>query len=63
MDNLSQYETEMDELKYEHSSGSTESTETNEETSLSIKDPDTTLSMIILLLACLALAALAHVVV
>jgi hypothetical protein len=53
----------MQELKYEHSSGSIESSETNEETSMSIKDPDTTLSMIVLLLACLALAALAHVVV
>ena len=28
---------------------------------MSIKDPDTMLSMIVLLLACLALAALAHV--
>jgi len=63
MDNLIQAQAEVKELKYEHSSGSTESTETNEETSMSIKDPDTTLSMIILLLACLALAALAHVVV
>jgi hypothetical protein len=63
MDHLSQYEAETEELKYEHSSGSTESSEANEETSMSIKDPDTTLSMIILLLACLALAALAHIVV
>jgi hypothetical protein len=63
MDNLIQDEAEMEELKYEHSSGSTESSETNGETSMSIKDPDTTLSMIVLLLACLALAALAHVVV
>jgi len=63
MDNLSQNEPEMQELKYERCSGSTESGETNEETSMSIKDPDTTLSMIVLLLACLALAALAHVIV
>ena len=63
MDNPIQNELETQELKYEHSSGSTESTETNEETSMSIKDPDTTLSMIVLLLACLALAALAHIVV
>jgi hypothetical protein len=63
MDNPIQNELEMQELKYEHSSGSIESSETNEETSMSIKDPDTTLSMIVLLLACLALAALAHVVV
>jgi hypothetical protein len=63
MDNPIQNELEMQELKYEHSSGSIESSETNEETSMPIKDPDTTLSMIVLLLACLALAALAHVVV
>jgi hypothetical protein len=63
MDHLSQYEAEMEELKYEHSAGSIENSETNEEKSMSIKDPDTTLTMIILLLACLALAALAHVVV
>jgi len=63
MDNQIQNELEMQELKYQHSSGSIESSETNEETSMSIKDPDTTLSMIVLLLACLALAALAHVVV
>jgi len=63
MDNPIQNELEMQELKYQHSSGSIESSETNEETSMSIKDPDTTLSMIILLLACLALAALAHVIV
>ena len=62
MDNPIQNELEMQELKYEHSSGSIESSETNEETSMSIKDPDTTLSMIVLLLACLALAALAHVI-
>ena len=63
MDNPIQNEPEMQELKYEHSSGSIESSETNEETSMSIKDPDTMLSMIVLLLACLALAALAHIVV
>jgi hypothetical protein len=63
MGNLIQNEPEIQELKYEHSSGSIESSETNEETSMSIKDPDTTLSLIVLLLACLALAALAHVVV
>jgi len=37
--------------------------ETNEGTSISIKDPDTMLTMIVLLLACLGLAVLAHVVV
>jgi hypothetical protein len=35
----------------------------NEETSMSIKDPDTMFTMIVLLLACLGLAVLAHVVV
>ena len=63
MGNLIQDEAEMKKLTYEHSSGSIEAAETNEETSMSIKDPDTTLSMIVLLLACLALAALAHIVV
>lgn len=63
MDNSNQKEPEMKELEYENPVGSTESIETNEETSMSIKDPDITLSMIVLLLACLGLAALAHVVV
>ena len=63
MDNPIQNEAEMEELKYKDSSGSNEIIEKNEEPSMSIKDPDTTLSMIVLLLACLALAALAHVVV
>ena len=63
MNNLMQNKAEGPELTYEHSSDSTKGTETNEETSMSIKDADTTLSMIVLLLACLALAALAHVVV
>lgn len=35
--------------------------EMEEETSMPPKDPDTMLSMIVLLLACLALAVLAHV--
>ena len=63
MDNPTQNEAEMTELKYEKSSGSIEGDETNEGTSLSLKDPDTTLTVIVLLVACLALAALAHVVV
>lgn len=37
--------------------------EVNEEISMPPKDQDTMVSMIVLLLACLALAALAHVVV
>lgn len=63
MDNAIQNEAEMTELKYEKSFGSAEGTEANEQTSLSLKDADTMLSMIVLLLACLALAGLAHVVV
>lgn len=63
MDNAIQNEAEMTELNYEKSSGSIEGTEANEQTSLSLKDADTMLSMIVLLLACLALAGLAHVVV
>ena len=63
MDNPIQNEAEMTELKYEKSYGSAEGTEANERSTMSIKDPDTMLSMIVLLLACLALAGLAHVVV
>ena len=37
--------------------------ETNEGTSMSIKDPDAMISMSVLLFACLALAVLAHVIV
>jgi hypothetical protein len=37
--------------------------ETNEQTSISIEDPDTMLTMTVLLLACLALAVLAHAVI
>ena len=51
----------MKELKYGKSFDSTEGAETNEGTSMSMKDADTILSMIVLLLSCLALAALAHV--
>ena len=63
MDNPIQNEADLKELKYEKSSGSIEGAETNEGTSLPLKDPDTMLSMVVLLLACLVLAALAHVVV
>ena len=63
MKNLSQNEAEMSELKYEKFFGSTEGTETSEGKSTAMKDPDKVLSMIVLLLACLALAALAHVLV
>ena len=61
MDNPIQNEAEMEELKYEKSFASTEAAETKEEMSMSTKDQDTMLSMIVLLLACLMLAALAHV--
>ena len=61
MNNPNQNGAETEELKYEKSFGSTEGAETNEGTSASMKDPDTMLSMIVLLLTCLALAALAHV--
>ena len=61
MDNLIQNDTEMEEPKYEESFASTEAAETKEGMSMSMKDQDTMLSMIVLLLACLVLAALAHV--
>ena len=61
MNDSSQNEAEIKELKYEKSFGSTEGAETSDGTSISIKDPDTMLSMIVLLLSCLALAVLAHV--
>ena len=63
MDNPLRNQTEIYELKHEKSCGFIEGAETNAGTSMPIKDSDTTLSMIVLLLACLALAALAHVIV
>jgi hypothetical protein len=63
MNNSSQEAAEMKELKYDKSLESVDGGETNEQPNMSLKDPDTTLSMIILLLACLAHAALAHVIV
>ena len=63
MDNTLQIHAEMKALNHEKSFGSTEDAETKEGTNMQIKDQDTTLSMIVLLLACLALAALAHAVV
>ena len=63
MNDPNQNKDEIRELKYGKSLGSTEGAEINEGTNISMKDPDRTLSMIVLLLACLALAALAHVVV
>ena len=63
MNNPIQNGAEMQELKREKSFRSAPKDETTEGTSISIKDPDTMLSMTVLLLACLALAVLAHVVV
>jgi hypothetical protein len=63
MNNPIQDQAEIKELKHEKSFGSTQSAETSDETSISIKDPDTMLSMTVLLIACLALAVLAHVLV
>jgi hypothetical protein len=63
MNNPIQKEPEMHELTREISLRSAPKNETNEQTSISIKDPDTMLTMIVLLLACLGLAVLAHVVV
>jgi len=61
MDNQIQNEGELEELKYKKFFGSTKGAEKNEGTNLPLKDQDTMLSMIVLLLTCLALAALAHV--
>jgi hypothetical protein len=63
MDNTLQNQAEMKELNYEKPFGSTErAAPTREQVCLS-KDRDMVLSIIVLLLACLGLAALAHVVV
>ena len=53
----------MQELKREIPFPSAPKDETTDGTSMSIKDPDTMLSMTVLLIACLALAVLAHVLV
>ena len=63
MNNPIQNEAETQELRREIPFRSAPEDETNEGTSMSIKDPDTMLSMTVLLLACLGLAVLAHVVV
>ena len=63
MNNPIQNGAETQELKYGKSFESAEGTETNEGTSMPIRDPDTMLSMTVLLIACLALAVLAHVLV
>ena len=58
-----QNEAETQELRREIAFRSAPEDETNEETSTSINDPDRMLSIIVLVLACLGLAVLAHVVV
>jgi hypothetical protein len=57
-----QDETEMKDLNHENSFTAPKA-ETSAETSVSITDPDTMVTMIVLLLACLGLAVLAHAVV
>ena len=61
MDNLIENQAEMKELRHEKSFGSIVDADTNQRTRMPTKDPDTILSMTVLLLACLALAVLAHV--
>lgn len=63
MNNPIQNEAETQELRREISFRSALEDETNEGTITSINDPDRTLSIIVLILACLGLALLAHVVV
>lgn len=63
MNNSIHNEADTQAVMHEKSFNSTEGAETGDGTSISIKDPDTMLSMTVLLLACLGLAVLAHVVV
>jgi len=63
MNNPIQTEAETQELRREMPFRSALEDETNEEISTSINDPDRLLSIIVLVLACLGLALLAHVVV
>ena len=63
MDKPIQRGAEMQELKRQMPFTSSSKDETNERTSTSIEDPDTMLTMTVLLLACLALAVLAHAVI
>ena len=63
MNNPIQNEAETQELRREIPFRSALEDETNKETSTSINDPDRMLSIIVLVLACLGLALLAHVVV
>jgi hypothetical protein len=63
MDNSLRTQTQIQELQYEQSSGFTEGAAKNEKTSTPATDLDTIVSVIVLLLACIGLAALAHVIV
>jgi len=63
MDNSLRHQTDIQEPKPEKLSGFRDCGETEAETSMPIKDADTILSIIVLLLACLGLAALAQVIV
>jgi hypothetical protein len=63
MNNTIQNEAETQELKREIPFRSAPEDETSEGTSTSVKDPDRMLSIVVLVLACLGLAVLAHVVV
>ena len=56
-----QNEPEIREPKYDESLTANAKAETTEQTGMPVKDQDTMLGMIVLLLTCLALAALAHV--
>lgn len=60
MDNPPRHQTDIQELKPEKLSSFSDAGETDAETSMPIKDADTTLSIIVLLLACLGLAVLAQ---
>ena len=63
MNNPIQNEAETQELRRDIPFRSALEDEINEEISTSINDPDRILSIIVLILACLGLAVLAHVVV
>ena len=63
MRNLIQHNHKITKPNYHHWFDSSEGAETNEDQSMLVKDQDTMVSMIVLLLACLALAALAEVVI
>ena len=63
MHNLIHKKAAMSERLYENSFASAKGAKTNGGISMPIKNPDTMLGTIVLLLACLALAALAYVIV